>query len=68
MKETLIKLATGFVAKLLRYALTAAGATSLTHDPQIEQTASGIAAILIAIGWSVWEDRVKAKANKSKSE
>lgn len=69
MKETLIKLGTGLIAKLLRYAISGAGATAIaTSAPDgkpidVEQLAGGLAAVVVPVLWSVWEDRVKkAKA------
>lgn len=64
-KELLIKLATGLVAKVIRYGLVAAGGIgagdSVTNPDgvDIEQLAIGIATIGVSMGWSVWEDRVK---------
>jgi hypothetical protein len=67
MKETLIKLATGLIAKAIRYSLSVAGGGAALSaggegkpiDP--EQLAAGIAAIAVSFGWSLWEDRVKKR-------
>ncbi len=73
MKNTLIQLGTGLIAKLLRYAITAAGGTIASTSMadgkplDVEQLAGGIAAVLVALGWSVWEDRVKAKTGEAAS-
>ncbi len=70
MKETLVKLGTGIIAKLLRYGLTAAGGAAISTSPEkgglnVEQLAAGLSAIIVAFGLSVWEDRVKKKAAES---
>jgi len=67
MKETLIKLGTGLIAKLLRYALTGAGTAFATVTPdgkpvELEHVAAGLSAVVVALGWSLWEDYVKRKA------
>lgn len=61
-KEILIKLATGLFAKLLRYAIAAGGGAAAVDDSSVIQTSAGIAAIVVSLGWSIWEDRMKAKA------
>jgi hypothetical protein len=70
MKETLIKLLTGALAKGVRYALTMAGgagvvdgATGETYEP--EKLAAGIAAVVVPFIWSIWEDRVKKRKAES---
>lgn len=71
MKEMLIQFGTGLLAKLIRYALTAVGGTGVAvsmPDGQpihADQLAGGIVAIVVALGWSLWEDRVKAKKANS---
>jgi hypothetical protein len=68
MKETLIRLATGLIAKALRYCLSVGGGgAALTAGGEgkpleVDQLAYGVAAIGISFGWSLWEDRVKKKA------
>lgn len=67
VKEALIKLATGVIAKLLRYTIASAGAVTVeggvnNPNPSVEQVAAGISAIAVSIGWSLWEDYVKKKA------
>lgn len=61
-KQFLINFATGIFAKLIRYALVASGGVAAVDDGSVLQTASGIAAIVVSIGWSLWEDRMKSKA------
>lgn len=66
-KEMFIKLATGLVAKFLRYGLVAAGGVgagdAVTRDGvNLEQLAFGIATVGVSMGWSLWEDRVKTRA------
>lgn len=62
MKETLTKLATGFIAKGIRYALTAWGGMEMaTSDGEINKLAAGAATIAIAFAQSVWEDAQKKK-------
>jgi hypothetical protein len=67
MKETLIKLGTGLIAKLIRYALTGAGGTAIaTSGPDgqaldVTQLAAGVSSVAVAIGWSLWEDYVKKR-------
>lgn len=65
MKETITKLGTGLIAKLIRYALTGAGGTAIAASSadgkpvEVEHLAAGISAVVVALGWSMWEDRVK---------
>ena len=71
MKETIIKLLTGALAKGIRYALTAAGGAGVvdgaTGDhPEPEKLAAGLVGVAVPFIWSMWEDRMKKKeAEKS---
>lgn len=74
MKETLTKLGTGLIAKLIRYALTGAGGVGLSTsmpDGQpinFEHLAAGLASIVVALGWSLWEDRIKKQQTTETKE
>lgn len=74
MKETMTKLATGIIAKLIRYAATtigggaAIGATTGGEIINVEQFAAGLGSIIVAFAWSMWEDRVKRKEKEASTD
>jgi hypothetical protein len=65
-KEMLTKLATGLIAKIIRYAITAAGTSvAIASDGKegvnVDQLATGIGIVVSALLWSMWEDWMKKR-------
>ncbi len=66
-KELAVKLLTGLIAKLVRYGLVAAGGSAAVESvnasgTDVTQMAAGVSGVIVALVWSIWEDRQKKKA------
>lgn len=60
-KDLFTSMATGLIAKLVRYGIVAISGTSAISDETWAHVL-GFSGAAAAIGWSIWEDRVKARA------
>lgn len=53
------------LASIFRHLLTTAGGVLVAEgwitDAQLEQTAAGVAAIVIAVAWGIWQKKKAAK-------